>query len=489
MINEPTTRGTGSGAKPAVGRTHLMKKSVRLVLRIAVVGIALIGTALLVSLDTVDYRPFFREPYCKDTIARLQVKAETNLVAFGELNAGFGRALLTPTVNVTPEDPASGRFATLSLAGYGARKGRPATGVHDDLYVKAVALRVAGQVGVMVAVDALIIPPEIAESACWQLEQQPGLRREQIYLSATHTHASLGGWGEGMVAESFAGKFHAGARTWFADRIVAAVREAVADLKPASFGQGAFAAPEFVRNRVVGELGKIDPEFSFITLKQTTGRIAVLGSYAAHATVLSSDLMQFSADYPGYWQRAVEEATGGVALFLAGGVGSHAPVPGEHGFAGAERMGTALARMLLDQSAQTVLTNAISFGILGLDVSMPPLNVRISDGLRLRPWIAARLVPARKQSFLQGFRLDRSIWISTPCDFSGELALGIKQQLQPTGRAAVITSFNGDYVGYVIPCRYYHLNGYEPRIMSFFGPNVPDYFDQLIRTIALDLAD
>ena len=52
----------------------------------------------------------------------------------------------------------------------------------------------------------------------------------------------------------------------------------------------------------------------------------------------------------------------------------------------------------------------------------------------------------------------------------------------------MITSFNGDYVGYVIPSRYYHLNGYEPRVMSFFGPNVPDYFDEFIRTMALNVA-
>ena len=36
--------------------------------------------------------------------------------------------------------------------------------------------------------------------------------------------------------------------------------------------------------------------------------------------------------------------------------------------------------------------------------------------------------------------------------------------------------------------RYYHLDGYEPRTMSFFGPNVPDYFDEFIRKIALELA-
>jgi hypothetical protein len=151
-------------------------------------------------------------------------------------------------------------------------------------------------------------------------------------------------------------------------------------------------------------------------------------------------------------------------------------------------MGQSLARVLVEELSRTPLTNSIAFGMIGLELTLPPLNVRITDGMRLRPWLAQRLVHAKPQSFLQAFRLNDSVWISTPCDFSGELALGIKDLLRARGSRAVITSFNGDYVGYVISPRYYHLDGYEPRTMSFFGPNVPDYFDELVRTLALGLA-
>jgi hypothetical protein len=176
-----------------------------------------------------------------------------------------------------------------------------------------------------------------------------------------------------------------------------------------------------------------------------------------------------------------------MAIFIAGGVGSQSPVPGGRGSAGAEQMGQDLARMLVERLPQTPLTNSVAFGLLGLDVTMPPLNVRLSDGIRLRPWLAARLVPAHSHSYLQVFRIADSVWISTPCDFSGELALGIKESLQARGTSATVTSFNGDYVGYVIPSRYYHLAGYEPRLMSFFGPNVPDYFDEMIRSLTVAL--
>ena len=475
--------------EPGIGYDRAVKKTGRTLVRFSVGLAVVLVAASILSFDGVDYRPYLREPYYAETTALLRASVATNLVVRGELAAGFGRARLTPTLNASEDDPAKGRFRSLPLAGYGQRNGRPARGVHDDLYVKAVALRVGGRLGVMIGADALIIPPEVTEAVLRGLEGDLKLARDQIYLSATHTHSSLGGWGEGLVGEAFAGGFQAGVRTWFADRIVAAVREAIADLKPAAFGRGQFAAPEFVRNRVVGHLGKVDPEFSYVLLKQREGKLGVLGSYSAHGTVLSGGMMEFSADYPGCWQRAVEQATGGTAVFLAGGVGSHSPVPGTNGFAGAERMGQALAKRLLEQLPQTPLTNSVTFGMLGLDVSLPPLNVRLTDGVRLRPWLAQRLLPVRKQSFLQAFRFDDSVWVSTPCDFSGELALGIKDFLRVRGSRAVITSFNGDYVGYVISPRYYHLDGYEPRLMSFFGPNVPDYFDELIRTMALALAN
>lgn len=462
-----------------------MKRLRRIACRISVSIAVIVLAVVVLSLDGVDHKPYFRETYYQESAARLRAGVATNSVQRGVLSAGFGRARLTPVVDSAQDEPNEGKFRSMPLAGYGSRRGKPATGVHDDLYVKAVAFRVGDRTGVMVGADALIIPAEVTDAAMRRLERESNLAREQVYLSATHTHCSLGGWGEGIVGEAFAGGFQPGAGLWFSDCIVRAVQEAIADLKPAALGHGHFDAPQFIRNRLVGELGRVDPEFSYLLVKQEGGRKIILGSYGAHATVLSGNVMEFSADYPGVWQRAVEQATGGAALFLAGGVGSHSPVPGAKGFAGTEQMGQALALMLLDQLPRVPLTNHLAFGILGLELTMPPLNVRVSDGVRLRPWLARKLVPARPQSYLQVFRLNDSLWISTPCDFSGELALDIKNCLRVRGYNAVITSFNGDYVGYVIPSRYYHLNGYEPRLMSFFGPNVPDYFNEFMRDMAI----
>ena len=466
-----------------------MKPARRNILRFLLAFFLLLVFLATLCLTRVDYRPYFTQPYFTNTAARLNASLSTNQLTRGPLHAGFGLASLTPRLNAPADDPVEGAFRAIPLSGYGQRQGKPATGVHDDLFVKTVALEVSNQLVILFGVDALIVPREVADGAATQLREELGLRREQLYFSATHTHCGIGGWAEGMVGEAFAGEFNPAARAWFIRQIVTAARDAIADLAPAALGHGAFNAPEFVRNRLVGRLGRVNPAFTFLIVEQQTGRTAIIGSYSAHATVLPASVSEFSGDYPGYWQRAVEEKTGAMALFLAGSVGSHGPVPGDKGFNGAERMGTELARQFLEQLASTPLTNQITFGLLGLPLDLPPIHLRLTAHLRVRPWLAAKLLPTTGDTYLQALRLDQSIWISTPCDFSGELALDLQNLLRTRDLQATITSFNGDYIGYVIPLKYYHLPGYEPRVMSFFGPNVPEYLLHFIRQISLHLAE
>lgn len=448
-------------------------------LRLAGVTVALLVTLVtvtaLVTLTGVNSRPYGELALAAGLSAQLAARSPQPVSETGLLRSGFARVKLTPTLGVPVDNPEQGEFRALPLAGYGNRQGKPASGVHDDVWVKAVAFAVGGQTGVMVLADALIVPREVTELAMARLAPT-GLQREQVYFGATHTHCSLGGWGEGLVGEAFAGPFQPGVRVWFARQLAAAVQAALADLQPASLGHGAFTAPSLIRNRLVGDQGQVDPEFPFMVLQQDRGAKAVIGSFGAHATVLGGGVMEFSGDYPGAWQAAVEQATGGLALFVAGGVGSHSPKAPKGGFEGVQLLGEALAREVTQRLPQVALTNRLRFGVVGVELPLPELQSRLSDDLRLRPWLAARVLPVGATTCLQGFRFGDRVWLSTPCDFSGELALELKAAWRPRGVGVVVTSFNGDYVGYVIPAKYYHRDGYEPRTMSFFGPQLPDYF-------------
>jgi hypothetical protein len=50
--------------------------------------------------------------------------------------------------------------------------------------------------------------------------------------------------------------------------------DAIADLQPASIGMGSLAAPDYVRNvrnRLVGRLGRVDREFSYVVEEVSRG--------------------------------------------------------------------------------------------------------------------------------------------------------------------------------------------------------------------------
>jgi hypothetical protein len=453
--------------------------------------IAAIGLAVLLALTTlttVDTTPFAQTDYYASTLRALDADERT-MSATGTVRAGFGKTRLTPSLGATTEVPAEGRFQQIPLAGYGSRRGAPATGVHDDVFVRAVAFEVAGQHLIMLSADALIVPREVTEETAGRLRKRFGLPRESLYFGATHTHASLGGWGRGPVGRAFAGPFNPGAVEWFAQQLTTAAESALEDLTPAALGQGSFLAPEHVRNRLVGSDGPVNPRFDCLWIRQDDGDHAVIGSYAAHATILPASVTEFSSGYPGVWAKAVETNRVKLAVFFAGTVASHSPMAGADGFEGADIMGQQLAARTVSTLASTCLTNRITLGVAAVPVSLPPLQPRLSHRVCLRPWVARRLLPIESFTWLQVVQFGQRLWVATPCDFSGELADVLSKELAPKSLAPVFTSFNGDYVGYVIPSHYYGLPGYESRTMAFHGPHFADYLSDTILRLARRLTN
>ncbi|MGA1238175.1 MAG: neutral/alkaline non-lysosomal ceramidase N-terminal domain-containing protein [Limisphaerales bacterium] len=439
-----------------------MRRFIRWTLRLTALLLILLLLSLASTLTTVDSRPFEQTDYYQQSLSRIQ-NPTNGWQSTGPLHAGFAKALLTPPLNPIP------------LAGFGNRRGAPATGVHDGVFSRAIALRVGTNTLLFVSADALIVPREIADLAASELASKYNLPRHSIYFGATHTHASLGGWGRGTVGEMFAGPFNPKSLTWFSDSLVNAATNAIANLSPASLGTTSFEAPNLVRNRLIGDSGPTEPTFSCLWIQKSNGDQAVIGTFSAHATVVGSSNMQFSGDYPGAWSHALEKEGLQVALFLAGPVASHSPAPPSGGFEGAITMGNQLANLTLHTLPTTTLTNQVTLKTQGAFILLPRMQPRITQSIALRPWIAKQLLVSEPNAFIQTVALNHTLFTSTPCDFSDEIGDAIDESLPDENWSSVYTSFNGDYTGYVIPSKYYTLPGYESRTMAFYGPGFADY--------------
>lgn len=457
-----------------------MLKRIRIILGVLLIIIVLI---IYFSTSLVKRETYFNEKYYRETIARLDTAKKSLIVTTDSVQAGFAKASITPALNQTEDNAAEGKFAQLPLAGFGQRKGKSATGIHDSIFVKAAALSVGQQTIIFVASDLLIMPPNIVDSVSVILSKK-GIKREQIFYSATHTHSSVGAWGPGFIGEQFSGKENSMVEKWLVAQISKVIMAAIADLTPARIGTGDFAIEKYTRNRLIGESGTKNNDFSFITLEQIGKKKAIIGSYSAHATTMGSDNMQISADYPGYWERKVEETSADYALFFAGSVGSQSPTGEGDGFERPKLIGEALADSLNKHLTGLALKDTVRFSFLSLRIALPEYHIRLTTKIDLATPLSTSLLPNSGNVYLQAVRMGNMIWITTPCDFSGEFAIQLKNSLLAYGYHANVSSFNGGYVGYIVPGRYFYLDEYEPKLMGWFGPNMGEYTMELIRQLS-----
>ncbi len=396
----------------------------------------------------------------------------------GTLQAGWASARMTPPVG-TP------------LAGFGDRHGKPSTGVHDELYAKAVAVSDGADTAVLVGSDMLIVPDNVADIARAMASKAVGLAPEDILFNASHTHSGPGAWGPGLAASMFGGTYDESVAQSIGEAFGTAIVEAYQNLKPATFAKGSVDAPEYIKNRAHD--GPVDSELSYLVFQHKDGKTCHVVSYSAHATVVGSSNMEFSADYPGYLERAIETKTGGMAVFLAGAVGSmSAQTSGPDGFTRAETLGTTLADLLLNDAESAEFSDRIEVASVGFHFETPSLQFRLNPNWRMSPYFLS-FAGVDNIAWISGIRLGDVFLFGTPCDMSGEISREMKAWAAKQGVDLWVLSFAGDYVGYISPQKYYGLprketHGYEMYLMSWMGPDQEPFFNDVLHHIVKSMS-
>jgi neutral ceramidase len=297
-----------------------------------------------------------------------------------EMKAGVAKVEITPTTPVW-------------MSGYSART-HPSEGVLIPLWAKALALESSrGRRIVIVSTDVVGIPRGVADEVAARVHTQYGLERSELLINCSHTHTGPMIWPNLMnltvISPEEERKLIAYSHT-FADALVTVVGEALHDLAPAtvSYGEGsaAFAmnrrlpTPTGVKNSPYPE-GPVDHRVPVLKIVDRSGKIrAILFAYACHNTTLGGDIYQFSGDYAGYAQAALEkEHPGATALFMILCGADQNPYP---------RGTVAHAQLHGDELAEAV--DRVVSG------SMTPVSAPIASTFRL---IQLRLAPRSRDDF------------------------------------------------------------------------------------------
>lgn len=310
-------------------------------------------------------------------------------------------------VKITPNEP-------MWMSGYASRT-RPAEGTLIDLWAKALVLEdAAGHRTVLVTMDLVGIPRELSLAVRGAIQAKHGLEASQVMLAVSHTHCGpvVGG---NLLSMYFLDEAQSRLVENYAEalktKLAAVVDEAVERLAPATLawgsGQATFAVnrrenkeADVPKLRDEGRLaGPVDYDVPVLAVRDGERRlVATVFGYACHATVL--DFYQWSGDYPGFAQAALEAAHPGMtALFWAGCGADQNPLPRrdpplarQYG----ERLAEAVERVLAGTMRPIMGTLRTSYAEIDLPFATLPtreeLTSQASSGNKYEAERARRLI-------------------------------------------------------------------------------------------------
>lgn len=446
-----------------------MQRFFKYLLRFLFVIIGLVVLLLVFTIAPVDNTPYQETEYYKTAQENLSKIPPTSVVAESKsvIKAGWAKVNLTPAY-------------TTPTAGYGARQGKHWQAVLDSVFVRAIVLDNGVTKAAIVSADLLIIPPDVTVQLKNRLAEV-GFSWENIYMGATHSHNSIGGWASGWTGEMFSGKYDPQIVTHITNKILAVIKAANQNLSPVQIGYGQMYQADMIKNRLVGDKGTIDAFIRLLKLQKESGESALLCTYAAHATTLDADQDKIlSRDYPGALVDSLEHKSANFALFMAGAVGSMAPLGEEKNDTLQLRNEAIGLQLEIEHNLKRIQVSTDStLKIITLPLPLRESHARIAENWRFRPWVFKKLF-GDYPADLKVLRIGNVVFVGTPCDFSGELVTNFQQVSVKKGINLMITSFNGGYIGYITPDKYYNMDAYETRTMNWFGPQNEAYLTEMI---------
>jgi len=105
--------------------------------------------------------------------------------------------------------------------------------------------------------------------------------------------------------------------------------------------------------------------------------------------------------------------------------------------------------------------------------------------IKLRDWVF-RAVNEPLQGEVTVLKIGNVLLLGTPCDFSGEIVKSRHwdQLAEDSNIRLIITSFNGEYTGYITEDEHYSdKDDEEVRILNWVGPYFGAYYTEIVEKV------
>jgi len=236
--------------------------------------------------------------------------AGTSVLRAAALQAGAAKATITPDVKATK----------VYMAGFD--NNRVATGVHDDLYVRCLAVAAGGQTLALCEADVIgLFYDDVLKVREKVKAQAPAVT--QVIVASSHDHEgpdTMGLWGPTPFQSGMDEKY----MDWLDDRIASTALQAVHSMQDARMKLArddhpllgllqSDSRPPYVK----------DPYLFVMQLKALADNrpIATLVNWSDHPETLDGHNTLITADFPHWLCQYIESHDGGTAVYFQGSIG------------------------------------------------------------------------------------------------------------------------------------------------------------------------
>ncbi len=433
-------------------------------------------------------------------------------------HAGISQAVITPEVATFMIEP----------------RGKLSTGIHDDLYVKAIALSDNNDTLIIVGFDLVGLDDSLVSRIRKSIFNSVGIKAEQIMLTASHTHnapVTLNAmaplqvenknsknkqWEEHMIATT--------AKT---------VRTAVDNMYKISLFRSTFPVQIGANRRLslshravmtANPNGPALKETDVLFLSKDGTESGIIFSYPAHPVSVHSTSTEFSADYPGYAADHIRSYfPESIPLFLQG-CGGNINSSLKGGYEAAKKDGHLLGEAVIKSKEKRKLVSPSPISFAQREFYLPFIYLdkevtesiakRIEESIKtakennlklnnspasmdFRNWVnRLKFLSENMDKYpglpfhMQAFAFGKSLAIiAFPSEVFVEYAIYIKKH-SPFDQTIVLAYTNGCNT-YIPTAEAFYLGGYEPEYAQIvYGqPFLSPEIDGIIKKKSMLLLD
>jgi len=355
------------------------------------------------------------------------------------MKIGYAQTVITPMLD-----------KPVYLAGFG--NNRRATTIHDDLYVRSLAIQTEQSTLVLVALDLIGFFRRDVDDVIGTLKVSETFRvlKPQVVIASTHTHHgpdTMGLWGPDQKTCGVDFEYMSAIKKKIADTITASL----STLKPASAKWTSVRVPGLAKNARNPEI--VDDELTLAQFTTSEGKpLATLFNFPCHPEVLWELNPNITSDYVGYLRAEVEKQTGAPCIFFAGALGGMmTPDVKDHSFEEAEFMGKKLAEEGLE-AMKTVSSQPSAISVKNKEIKVKLTNILYKVAFRRKLLPDVRDKQGYVHTEVNLIRIG-DLWLATvPGEMLPKLGMQLKAWMKESGaKVTGVIGLANDELGYILP--------------------------------------